>query len=273
MNEREIPIAHDDQANNDQQNNDQELVDRLVDGELNDVQQRELLLRLESLPDGWRRCALSFIEAQTWGREFKQLKTAPGPKPAAHPARGTLDDSPMPVNGRSSLQRPPHAPAMKTWWRGPLGSLLGMAASFFLAFGLGLAWRNWDGVDRPGANSVAANAPTDSPSFSGAPGGAPESAVDRDDLHWATVSVPVKGPGGETEQFDVPVAAGPGIDAQWLWNQPPALPRDLVRELERRGHRVRQDRQLIPFELEDGRQVVVPVDQVDVRFMGQRVIP
>jgi hypothetical protein len=35
------------------------LLDRLVDGELGEVERRELLLRLESEPGGWRRCALA----------------------------------------------------------------------------------------------------------------------------------------------------------------------------------------------------------------------
>jgi anti-sigma factor RsiW len=42
------------------------LIDRLVDGELPEIERRELLLRLETVPDGWRRCALAFLEAQSW---------------------------------------------------------------------------------------------------------------------------------------------------------------------------------------------------------------
>jgi hypothetical protein len=42
------------------------LLDRLVDGELPDAERRLLLQRLEAEPDGWRRCALAFLEAQAW---------------------------------------------------------------------------------------------------------------------------------------------------------------------------------------------------------------
>jgi hypothetical protein len=45
---------------------DDRLIDRLVDGELAEAQRRELLARLESEPDGWRSCALAFLEAQSW---------------------------------------------------------------------------------------------------------------------------------------------------------------------------------------------------------------
>ena len=41
-------------------------IDRLIDGELDEHERRELLLRLDTMPDGWRRCALAFLEA----REF-----------------------------------------------------------------------------------------------------------------------------------------------------------------------------------------------------------
>jgi hypothetical protein len=44
---------------------DDRLIDRLVDGELPDAARRALLLRLATEPDGWRRCALAFLEAQT----------------------------------------------------------------------------------------------------------------------------------------------------------------------------------------------------------------
>ena len=41
-------------------------MDRLVDGEVAEPERRALLSRLERMPDGWRRCALAFLEAQAW---------------------------------------------------------------------------------------------------------------------------------------------------------------------------------------------------------------
>src|SRR5205085_806559 len=55
----------------------QRWLDKLVDGELNDETQRQLLLALESQPDGWRRCALAFVENQVWRREVAGLMSAP----------------------------------------------------------------------------------------------------------------------------------------------------------------------------------------------------
>ena len=47
---------------------DDGLLDRLVDGELDDRRRADLLRRLDAEPDGWRRCAAAFLEAQGWTR-------------------------------------------------------------------------------------------------------------------------------------------------------------------------------------------------------------
>jgi hypothetical protein len=60
---------------------DDRLLDRLVDGEVPDVDRRGLLLRLESEPEGWRRCALAFLEAQSWHEALKPLAGAAGARP------------------------------------------------------------------------------------------------------------------------------------------------------------------------------------------------
>jgi len=48
---------------------DDQLLDLLVDDELTESQRRELLCRLDEMPDGWRRCASAFLEAQCWKKE------------------------------------------------------------------------------------------------------------------------------------------------------------------------------------------------------------
>ena len=40
------------------------LFDRLADGTLNEADRRALLLRLDAEPNGWRRCALAFLQEQ-----------------------------------------------------------------------------------------------------------------------------------------------------------------------------------------------------------------
>jgi anti-sigma factor RsiW len=45
---------------------DDHLIDRLVDGELDEADREALLRRLDREPGGWKRCALAFLEAQAW---------------------------------------------------------------------------------------------------------------------------------------------------------------------------------------------------------------
>ncbi len=55
---------------------DEEL-DRLVDGELTHEERRALIARLEADPDGWRRCAVAFLEAQAWREAMGEMLAAP----------------------------------------------------------------------------------------------------------------------------------------------------------------------------------------------------
>src|SRR5689334_12402860 len=69
------------------------LIDRLVDGDLDSEARRALLLRLDAEPDGWRRCALAFLEAQCWRESLGPTarEAAPGPSAAIRPARRRPD--------------------------------------------------------------------------------------------------------------------------------------------------------------------------------------
>ncbi len=49
------------------------VIDRLVDGELAPEEQRQLLRSLEGEKDGWRRCALAFLEARAWSKHLGVL--------------------------------------------------------------------------------------------------------------------------------------------------------------------------------------------------------
>jgi hypothetical protein len=221
-------------------------LDKLVDGELDDAQRRQLLTDLENQPEGWRRCALAFLEAQAWKRSLAVLTAAPAQDARPRPAR-------------------------KTWWTGPLGSVLAAAASFLIAFALGLAWRGQAVRD----NQLATNQPAGNQRMSptpSAPGPAqPEFGLASDTPQWSTMIVDVDRDGdGNLEPVELPIVRGKGFDEDWVRSQPAAFPPALLRLFERMGHEVRHERQYYPFDLGDGRRVLVPVDDVDVRYGGER---
>ena len=50
----------------------------------------------------------------------------------------------------------------------------------------------------------------------------------------------------------------------WLQTVPP----EVLQMLEQAGHQVVRERRPVPFDLRDGRRVVVPMDQVEIRPVG-----
>src|SRR5207253_643240 len=101
---------------------DERLLDHLVDGELADDERRELLMQLEKEPDGWRRCALAFLEAQTWRQALA---------PVACQAWLTSSESASEVShdpGYRGVDRPRSPSIRSRFWR-PVARLAGLAAT------------------------------------------------------------------------------------------------------------------------------------------------
>src|SRR4030042_131709 len=88
---------------------DQRRFDLLVDGQLSEPERRELLSGLDDRADGWRRCALAFLEAQAWKQDFGAIVRPPVAKPTA-------------------VRR-----VRRHWLGRHGGTLMAMAASFFVA--------------------------------------------------------------------------------------------------------------------------------------------
>ncbi|HJT35002.1 MAG TPA: hypothetical protein VJ783_23440 [Pirellulales bacterium] len=214
----------------------QRLLDLLVDGELSESQRRELLAWCEREPDGWRRCALAFLDAQSWSSVLGQMARGD-----SEVIERMLSNDPLlsaPAAGAPVVELP-KATIAPAW----LVPALALAASVLVAFSLGL-WA------RGGM-------------FGAGPAIAAKGASDK-------VRLVADGPAGAADDSQMPVAEGQGVNEDWLSGQPTAMPREIEQALERLGHRVRQQRQLVPIPLEDGRRVMVPVDQIDVQPMTDR---
>jgi len=247
--------------------------DRLVDGELTDAQRRELLSRLDDEPGGWRQCALAFLEAQALGEDLGAI------------AR----------DAASASDRPQSSTTGSFWTRGHGGTLVAMAASFLVALTAVLAWqqiRHGPVPAAPGSAQLADNLPGGAdPSFdSAAPGPtAPAPAADPrmlarqanpDDVPAAADQSPQPAEepfggawqlvsDGDADTVRLPVVERERLDDGWLQRVPSAVPEHVREALERTGHRVYLRRELVPMQTEDGRQLVVPVDQVEIRYVGR----
>ncbi len=216
-------------------------IDLLVDGELDDKRRRELLLRLESVPGGWRRCALAFLEAQAWRQESQTVLMKPQPAIAV-----TAPMSMGPV-------------ARNLLWRGAWGNLLAVAASFGVAFALG-AWYRSGGEGMNNASIL---------------GGGPlaQSTQSADDVKtddaWmgpdGYVTLLMDGVAdGESKQLRLPVHTINGAFDPALVSQPLKLPSELLEQIERSGQTVRHQRQFVPLSLQDGRRMIVPMDEMQI---------
>jgi hypothetical protein len=78
-----------------------------------------------------------------------------------------------------------------------------------------------------------------------------------------------EGPEGAAETIRLPAVRRDTFDPQWIEGLPGALPPSVLAAFERTGHEVRQHRELLPVEMNDGRRLIVPVDRVDVHYVGR----
>lgn len=249
----------------------QRLLDRLVDGELSTPQQQALLRQLDQIEGGWRRCALAFVEAQVWRQALGDWGTddSSPAQGAIPPESATPEGSGSPAGATSG--------GLATWHRRML-TVLSMAASFVVAFVLGFALH----PNQPDSAQIAGPAKPTPPSamphesmFAAMPGD--ELPVnnarlldDRNDAtstpHWGHVSLLVND-NGTWQPLDLPAVNG--VDAQrWLASQPSVLPPQWKEQMQRQGHSVQTQRELVPLDLGDGRRLVVPVEQVEVQYVG-----
>jgi len=231
---------------------DDRLVDRLVDGELDAAERRSLVAMLDESPHGWRQCALAFFEAQAWRHDLQGVVV-----PCAVVQRRADDGAPA---GRRSRRR--------------LRRASGMATVVVVAFVAGwLAHPDRERIDRNAGDAVVSvgSVPKDDPSAvaeSGSesePAGPPTPPA----VRLAGVFQFEVQDHGRSRTVAIPVLEGPAVDPGWLLAQPPAIQASTVKDLERRGHRVEAHRELLTVNLKDGRKLILPVEEVDVRFANR----
>lgn len=217
--------------------------DRLVDGALTAPEYKAFVAALEDEPGGWRRCALAFLEAQAWGKEFAAIRRVDQDRvrPAAPPVETKVIS-----RGGTVFSA---------------GSLLCAALSFVLAFGLGLFSYGKLFPPSSAAPHMAAK-PSEKVNAAGAldrnSAAARAGAVDR--MHL----VIDRGEGLPPEEIVVPVVEAGMAARESLVLAEPAIPDSVLRSLRLRGHKISRQHEYIPIALDDGRQVILPVEQYQI---------
>ncbi len=224
-------------------------IDRLVDGELRHDERRQFISQLEQNPHEWRNVALAFVEAQVWSQEFQALQTDPGS------ASTTLMAQP----GETRTQRGRfRIPAF-------VASVL---LSLALGVVLGTAW--WNLRHQP-ARTVNNRESPIKQNLVGSQATAIPSSVRVGANIPPTVRLVTRIPGeDQSEEVDIPIIEVDDPDPNWFEQQQSAFPPSVRRVLERMGLKVTERRKFYPVDLGDGRTAVVPVENVEVRFVGHR---
>ena len=231
-------------------------IDRLVEGELSQPQRRALIVRIENEPDGWRRCSLAFLEAQSWRKSFRSFLGA-----------ATADSAPSGVEIQPAATQRPRRVRRRS------AIVAAIVVSFVVGMGVGQRWT-------ADAQSVANHKPgqpappsTDRgdalpPQMSVAELPSDQTVADDDEFRFVGL---VNYANDDAGNQPVPIISGPGLDDQWLSDQPALLSEYELRRLERLGWLVQQKRQLMKIQLTDGQTLTVPIDSVRYKYVSPPV--
>ena len=220
--------------------NDPRALDRLVDDELDEGQRQQVLSELQADPDGWRRCAMAFLEAQAWRRAMvgmaQDVESPMGERP--HHTQPTCAVTQGRVADEALTREQPH----RLGW-------FAAAAGILISFALGAASQHFlpsHDVDFP--RSVAGRE-----GFNSRPR--------RDQSAISASDVP-------PQQFRSDGSLVPerldGLAGRSDWEFEPSAPFGMLEALEQAGHKIHRQRGFVPFRLEDGRQGFVPVEDLFV---------
>ncbi len=249
------------------------LIDRIVDGGMMPDELGKAIERLDAAPESWRQCALAFLEAQSWADAFRSMD-----EPIAEQVPGVRDGTRFMLD--TAVSPVPATRAVAPHWR--LRSAAMAAGIAWIAFSLG--WLS-HGVRRtrgepdqkaapllaealktsePQANQPAQVDESSTPLQPGSIAGLPT-----DRLPTVREVARLRFGTGDEASAEIPIFAGPGITPRWLLEQPPPVSEHDRAIWQRQGYELEQQRRLLSIPLADGRRATVPVDHVQVRYVGQ----
>lgn len=234
---------------------DRDAIDRMVDSALSLEEQRELLDSFDRHPDGWRQLALAYMESQTLKSDFSGMLPAPvGPvvdviaEPSVEPARvsgGGGSSSDWIITATIAVAAFAVGMVTLSWWRG----------------------RGADSDIPPIAGSYDEHKD---------PMGHADKRDHEDaDPDFLSLTMPAFGhhepDAGGQRRLRIPLQKiAPEMTGR-VYRAPPVISPELRIKLRRQGHIVREERRVYPVKLHDGRQVLVPVNEIQIFYVGNRV--
>lgn len=218
--------------------------DRLVDGELSSPEYRRLLSRIEQSPEGWRRCAMAFLEAQALSEDMAWAMRTETQQHRVEVAPATAATSRL----GGSFRR--------------MERLAAMAACLAVAFGLGWAIQSSMTGGMPGNGpgpgpNVIANNPPNVPPVINPPVQTPRTMVMKPEFVYVN-----QWDGQNRTGVPIPVDPTRTFDPQQPWDNSWGMTAQDLQKLKDEGRQFETHNCLIPVSLENGDRVVVPMQEV-----------
>lgn len=223
------------------------LFDRLVDGELTLTERRDLVRSLDTRPDGWRKCALAFLESQSWQNDVRAMTATP----ASSIVHSDAEKSAAPILPEKRI-------SMRT-----AAQWFAVAASLLIAFRMGNLQHG--STSNPVAN-VALPASSQMASMHSLPqAAAPVAAKPGDALNlW------VRDDSGQVRRVRVPLVDASALDPALGLQFQTGVPDDVRNRLQNQGLTVQSKRRFAPMWLDNGRPMIVPVEDTKIVPVSNR---
>ena len=250
----------------------------LVDGELSRTRRRELLRQLDARSDvdDWRRCALMFLEDQALRAAFAESSsgiardpgvscalagvaeagTSPGSQIVPHGRSGDREDEQQPTvqrRGNGTDNGPRVAPVQSFWMLAA-----GLAVAFFVGMQVGSPWEG-TGVNGGGPDGLPAAVPL------AGDGSVPAGNQGAGQLFANTPrqgAVPDQRLRNAGNRQAADGASTVFVQDQNFWDRGGLVPRSVQQSFRNLGAEVQSERGWIPVRTSDGRQFVIPYEEV-----------
>lgn len=248
------------------------MLDLLVDGELSDKERCQVLQYLEKTKNGWRDCAMAFLESAMF-KESLNLESEEEYPPVSW---GEITEESR--SGKHSPKTDHISPTRNLPDLFNKANLLMVAAGFlfaFLFYGIIFYIIGFPGIPSQNIlpNHVLVNknhgmlppGPQDQNHQVAPPLFSSKSPLSHTDMQYVTLD----SCNPEWKGMQIPCYSAKAVDAKNYLSHTNVLEDEQVKQFLEAGHEVDVTRQNIIMPANDGRKVVIPVDQVNVKFRPQ----
>lgn len=242
-----------------------ELIDKLVDGELREDDYRNVLQIIDQKPEGWRDCALAFLEAQALQKELgtllensefeEELVSALG----AHQDDATNQsfyDSEIPpskFSGDTDFAQDEYTVERSARTRELIFNVFLPAAAASLVLGLSIGLFFF--VGKTGTDGEHAALPSKDPD-------------EKRELDSPELTLVVN-QGSKDNEVELPVYSANKLDPS-IYKKNGGVSSELVNYLRGKGFELDRQRQVLPMATEKGQQFLLPVEKLNIVPRNQK---